>query len=190
MPGYTISSPRQIAAIASPIRQEIVDVIAATGPATIAHVAFLLGRRPDSLYYHVGALQRAGLLLPQQPRREGQRPASVYDVPGRPLRMASNRAPAAASRVIAGALSLARRDFSRVVASPATVFEGPDRDVWGARLRARLSPDRIRRVNELLSQVADLFQEPNPSDDARPFAITWVFAPAQTGRAPKKESRS
>lgn len=184
---YIIRTPDQIAAIASPIRQEVVDAIAAHGSATIAQTAFLLGRRPDSLYYHFAALERAGLLVPQGTRREGRRQARVYDVPGRPLQMAYAQAPGAAARVVAGALSLARRDFARALAG-APVTEGPQREVWGARLRARLSPERIGRVNQLLSQIADLFQEPHPGEDARPFAITWVFAPAQTGRGHKEES--
>ena len=57
-----ISSPRQIRALISPVRQDIVDTVEAAGPCSVADLACLLGMPADGLYYHIRCLTRAGLL--------------------------------------------------------------------------------------------------------------------------------
>ncbi|HET9620627.1 MAG TPA: helix-turn-helix domain-containing protein, partial [Kofleriaceae bacterium] len=55
--GGKIVEPRAIAALASPVRQEILDTVEALGgTATIAELAAQLGRPADGLYYHVTVL--------------------------------------------------------------------------------------------------------------------------------------
>ena len=57
-----ISSPRQILVLASPVRQDILDTVAAAGPCSVADLARLLGMPADGLYYHIRSLSLAGLL--------------------------------------------------------------------------------------------------------------------------------
>ena len=45
-----ISSVEQLAALESWVCQEIADTVEAAGPSSVADMARLLGRRPDSLY--------------------------------------------------------------------------------------------------------------------------------------------
>ena len=61
--GSAIADVGQIRALASSIRQDIVDTVAATGPCSVADVARTLGRPADGLYYHVKHLLGAGLLV-------------------------------------------------------------------------------------------------------------------------------
>src|SRR5689334_1813461 len=87
---YTIRRREQIAALASPVRQEIVDMVQASGPLSVAELAGLLGRPADGLYYHVKALAKVGLLVERAGRgvRNGRgRTEAVFAVPGR-LRLA------------------------------------------------------------------------------------------------------
>src|SRR5262245_59943954 len=81
LPIFTIRSKAQLAAISSPVRQEILDGVQALGPGSIAEVAKLLGRPADSLYYHVRTLERLGLLVRTGERRNGRRDEALYDVP-------------------------------------------------------------------------------------------------------------
>ncbi|HYV40165.1 MAG TPA: helix-turn-helix domain-containing protein, partial [Thermoanaerobaculia bacterium] len=60
---YSITRPDQLAALASPVRQEIVDVLAGMPRAPIAAIAAALGRPANGLYYHVRELVRVGLVL-------------------------------------------------------------------------------------------------------------------------------
>lgn len=110
-----VARPSQLGALVSPIRQEIVDAISAAGPSTMAQIAEWLGRPADTLYYHVAALRRVGLLVESGRRRTGRRFGAVYDVPGRPLLMrpTGSKAPQAIRSVVRAALRLADRDLKR-----------------------------------------------------------------------------
>ena len=107
----------QVDALVSPLRQEIVDAVAAAGPSTIAQIAGWLGRRPDTLYYHIGALAKVGLLIEAGRERAGRRFSAVYDVPGRPMLLDYGGAGGrdAVVRVVRAALRLAERDFRRAI---------------------------------------------------------------------------
>jgi predicted transcriptional regulator len=52
----------QMTVLASPVRQELLDVLARMGTVSLAEVAAALGRAPDGLYYHARLLHRAGLV--------------------------------------------------------------------------------------------------------------------------------
>ena len=56
---YLISDAKQVAILAAPTRQEILDTLESSGPTTVAKLGALLGRAPDSLYHHLKILQRA-----------------------------------------------------------------------------------------------------------------------------------
>src|SRR5437879_3237751 len=60
---HVITSPSQLAALASAARQEIVDVLSRMGAVTVEELAAALGRPADSLYYHLRVLVRAGLVI-------------------------------------------------------------------------------------------------------------------------------
>ena len=79
---YRIRRTEQIEALASPVRQEIVDALQVSGACPIAEVAAQLGRAPDSLYYHVRHLERVGLVVRRGVRRNGQRDEALFGVPG------------------------------------------------------------------------------------------------------------
>lgn len=59
---YVIRELKQIRALASALRQDIVDGVEAIGPCAISELAVLLRRPPHALYYHVRRLVRLGLL--------------------------------------------------------------------------------------------------------------------------------
>src|SRR5262245_6928366 len=92
-----IRRPRQIRALASPLRQEILDVLESLGPSTIAALAQRLARRPDSLYFHVRKLEGLGLLTRSGVTGSGRGEAALYDVPGRPMQLIYGDTPAARS---------------------------------------------------------------------------------------------
>src|SRR5215831_10287962 len=69
---HRIRGRRELRALVSPARQEIIDLLARMGDTTIAELAAGLGRPADGLYYHVRALQRAGLILEVDGRVEGR----------------------------------------------------------------------------------------------------------------------
>ncbi|HKQ50281.1 MAG TPA: helix-turn-helix domain-containing protein [Phycisphaerae bacterium] len=187
---YWIDEQRQIAALASPLRQEIVDVVTATGPCSIARMAAALGRPPDRLYFHIRRLEAVGLLTQNGTVGNGRTAAALYDVPGRPLRIRYDRRDKSRTRAIGavhdGVLRLARRDLKRAMASARSVVNGPLRDTWGGRSRGWMTSTQIRRLNRLIEQMINLVRSGDARKGAKPVAFTFVLAPPRQRPAKPK----
>src|SRR4029450_2776353 len=67
-----IAAPAQVAALLSPVRQEILDALARLGTASIADIAATLGRPADALYYHLRELVRVRLVVRSVSTRTGR----------------------------------------------------------------------------------------------------------------------
>jgi len=185
---FTIERPAQLTALASPLRQEIVDAITAAGPCSIAEVGELLGRPADRLYFHIKHLLRAGLLVKAGTRKEGRAVAVLFDVPGRPLRLrykpGDPRNIEGVRGVLDGVLRLARRDFKRALESGNSTVNGPGRDTWGGRTKGWLTDEQIQEVNRAVEGISRLLAAARPRPGARPVAFTFVLVPEQTTKAP------
>jgi hypothetical protein len=198
---FWISERKQLAALASPLRQEIVDTLAATGPSTIARLAGELGLRPDRLYFHVRMLQRVGLLVTRGTVGEGRAAAAVYDVPGSPVRIRRECLDIARSRAIQriheGVVRLARRDLKRAARAPGVSQEGPARTLSAGRFLGWLSPEQLAELNALSDRVAALMREARPRPGAQPISYMFVMtpvvgrvAPGEKGHAPSRRCSS
>ncbi|HUR26756.1 MAG TPA: helix-turn-helix domain-containing protein, partial [Planctomycetota bacterium] len=131
-----IDRSSQLEALASPLRQEIVDVLDAAGPCSIAELAQRLGRPPDSLYFHLRRLVKTGLVVEVERRRAGRHAFVVVDVAGRPMRIDRAKArPAHMQAVVGGILRLAARDFRRGHGQTGTEVAGAARNHAAARVR-------------------------------------------------------
>ena len=178
-----IARPAQIRCLASPIRQEIVDAIAATGPLSIADLAGHLGRAADGMYFHVRALARVGLLVEQSSVRRGKRFAAVYDVPARPLVIEKTPSQAKSiGRVVASALRLAGRDAHRALKDRTITTKGPDRTLSAGRVKGWLKAAERKRFNKLLDDLLTILRTARPGPDRELHAFTYVAAPAQISR--------
>ena len=178
-----IGKSDQLRALASPMRQELLDVLEAAGPSAISELAERLGRAPDSLYFHVRELVRVGLVIEVERRKVGRHVFVVYDLVGRPLRIDRSKAKRAdLQSVVAGILRLATRDYQRGLADPTTTPDGPARNHWGARVRGWIDASEVERVNELLEELSDLIREGHPGPGRQPVALAWVLAPVPPRR--------
>ena len=68
----------QIRALASPVRQEIIDAVSAMGPVSIAELARTLGRRPSALYFHFAKLEKLGFVVRRRPGSVRRPPSVLY----------------------------------------------------------------------------------------------------------------
>src|SRR5437870_2803925 len=132
-----VSRLDQMSALASPVRQELLDVLARLGEASLAELATALGRPADGLYYHVRALERVGLVRDAGSRVvAGRRERLVRALaPEYALRYGS-RPPARASAVntiVSSMLRLGIRDFRRGFGAKENRVGGRVRDVWALR---------------------------------------------------------
>ena len=178
-----IDKPAQIRCLTSPIRQEIVDAIAASGAMSIADLARHLGRAADGLYFHVRALLRVGLLVEQSSIRRGKRFAAVYDVPARPLVIQQFPAQARSiGRVVASALRLAGRDANRALKDRSTSTKGPARTLSAGRVKGWLTETERKRLNVVLDELLSILRSAQPGPQRTLHAFTYVSAPAQISR--------
>jgi predicted transcriptional regulator len=173
---YHIRRLRQLRAIVSPIRQEIVDAVAASGPCTISELADSLGRRPTALYAHVSALQAVGLLRRAGIRSNGGRPSAVLKVPGRPMYLDYDITDAA------GMLRNAGRDFAAATTHPGVKTAGKARSLWAARSKGWLSPRELAEVNVLLNRLISILRDGrrDRGNNRKLHEVTFVLCPFES----------
>lgn len=174
----TIGDAATIALLASPTRIEIIDTLEALGgPVTVAELAARLGRPADGLYYHLRPLVAGGLVEEHRDpdaRRYRTRAGARLGLRYRPGANANARA---VDRVAASVLRVAGRDFARALADPATVAEGPRRELWAARGKGWAGAAELAEINRLLARLMDLVQRPRRKTGDRLVALSWVLAP-------------
>lgn len=173
----------EIDLLASPTRIEIVDTLEAFGEAvSVAELAVALGRPADSLYYHLRQLADGGL-VEEEAAPEGRRYRSRTRKGDRlrlRYRPGATANAEAVGRVAASVLRVAGRDFERALADPATVVEGPRRELWAARGKGWVDAAELAEINRLLARLMELVQKPAAERPrGKLVALTWVLAPVE-----------
>ncbi|HEX8876483.1 MAG TPA: helix-turn-helix domain-containing protein [Phycisphaerales bacterium] len=182
--GHVIRTAAAARAIVAPLRQEIVDALDAAGPCSIARLAELLGRPADSLYFHLRKLERVGLVIETERRREGRHVFRVYDVPAHPVSLRYGEPIRAAdlSGIARSAFRAASKEFSQAARDPEIVTEpGPRRALWMGRAKGWLTERELAQANTLLGELLALVRAANARggqrDGARLFGVTFGLAP-------------
>lgn len=189
-PAQPVRNARQIKLLDSPVRQAIVDTLEALGgEADIAAVAKELGRPADGLYYHFDQLARGGLL--QAVEGDGPRRYRVGARAGTRLRLDYQGGPAARAaleRVVGRLLQSSRREFTAALGDPATVTEGPRRELWAGRTTGWLDAAGLARVNALIAEIQHELHRPRLPGADRLFSVAFVLAPIAAS-APRRATR-
>lgn len=180
---YIVTSRKQLLAIASPGREEIIDVLGLLGPSSVPELAEFLGRSRHALYYHVRALRDCGVLIETLHSGEGKKTTARYDLAGHPLIVQFDLSSPQSRRAV---LALARtrvrhglRGFVRAASSDAAVTEGARRNLWATHWKGWLSGAELEEFNEHLKRLVELLQrEPGPKQARRKaHEVTFVLAP-------------
>lgn len=179
---YDISEPAQVEALASPVRQEIVDAAQALGACSIAQIAAAIGRPADGLYYHVKHLVAVGLLEEAGSRRGVRRNEALYRTPGQFMRMKQPESGEGIVGVNAAMMRVTARDFRRAVKSKDVVLTGPRRNTYSGRVTGWLTETQLAEVNDLLVQAMERFGASAASERAQLHALTVVLVPARHER--------
>lgn len=180
-----VKDQTQFAALASGTRQEIVDVLPRLGTASVADIARALDRPPDTLYYHLRALAKVGLIESAGSRRTERRQEALYRAvaPQIQLRL-EPRTPSrnrAATAIVSSAMRMGIRDYKRALAQADVVTTGADREVWALRTTGWLTSSQLRKVVSLIRRLVNDVSQ--PKDEGRLFGLTLAFAPVhQRGR--------
>ena len=174
-----ISSRLQLRALISPIRQELLDLLARTGPASAAELGQLIRRAPDSLYYHLRALERAGLVSLAGTRRRGGRAEAVYrsthPEPAVRHDAVPNGNSAEVTAIVASMLRLGTRDFRRAAKAGEARTRGSRRDLWALRVTGWLTAAEVGGVNRRIRALRDAVGKPR--SEGRLYGITILLTP-------------
>src|SRR5687768_15775277 len=128
--GLPVVEPRQIRALVSPARQDILDAVTAIGPCSVSELASALGRPADGLYYHIKALMRARLLTGV----EGEAKGLQLDVVNRGFHLkyqpgsVANRT--AVLRAVGAMVRSSERTFRHAYRPGTAVVSGARRNLW------------------------------------------------------------
>ena len=180
------------AALASPMRLELVGIFTEPGGLSISDMAARLGRPATSLYHHVQVLEDAGVLRKAGTRPKGKRFETLYEVAAPVFDLDVDRAdPEAANharQAMTAALRMADRDFAAAVERDDVCEEGPQRDIFGMRMHLRASDEVLALLNERIDGVLELIREltagertAEPGD--RFISLTMLLAPLRGRRA-------
>jgi len=180
---FLVTSAKQLQVIASPGREEIVDVVALIGPCSITELAGALGRSRNSLYYHVRALRDSGLLVETQRSGGGKKATAYYDPPGRPVAVHFDLSTKERKRAVV-ALARARirsaaRGFERACRPGAVTVDGSRRNLWATHLKGWLSDEELEEANLLFARLVHLVGRSGPDSvqRKRSYELTFVLAP-------------
>ncbi|HVD59576.1 MAG TPA: winged helix-turn-helix domain-containing protein [Gemmatimonadaceae bacterium] len=179
---YYVTELKQLLALATAGREDIIDAVAILGPCTVPEIAKFVGRSRNALYYHVHALRDCGLLLESELRREGVKRTLQYDLPGRPLILKYNLSTPRSRRAV---MKIGRirfrsgeRGFLRACKGERVVVEGPHRNLWAAHWKGWLTDKDLEKANRLLLELVDVFRHgADGSGDRKPIELTFGIAP-------------
>jgi predicted transcriptional regulator len=179
---FIVKSLEQLRTVAAPGREEIVDAVELIGPCTARELAAFLGRSRHSLYYHLRALTRVGLLKNVSALSQGKRESAQYDVPGRPMIVRYDLKIKGAQKAVIN-LGKARfrnatRGFVRACNPQVAVTQGPLRNLWVAHWKGWLSATELKEVNQLFLRILKVFRAgSNARHGRRPHELTFAIAP-------------
>ena len=182
---------QQIRALASPVRQAIVDTLEAVGPCSVAELAGLLDTPADGLYYHLRILRARRLVA----AAEGPGPArvqAVSDAGDPPMRVrydpASRANAAAVTRLVGSMLREALRSFRKAF-RPGAVVEGPRRSLWAGRRTAWLTEEELEEVNAGIARLVEYLSERRArKPEGQLYSFTFAISPFGGGRRRKRPS--
>lgn len=177
---YYVLDRRQLACLASAVRTDIVDHLAAYGVMSIKEIAASIGKRPSSIYRHLQLLEEVGLVLEAGTRVANRKSEKLYATPSRRMRLSKALADEANAGIMNEIVSVlcrqTERDFSRGAQAPVARRAGPHQNLRFFRLVNRPSAAGVKAINAKLDEIAEiLWREPDP--DRPMVALTWVMAP-------------
>jgi predicted ArsR family transcriptional regulator len=164
-------------------------VLESTAPLSAADLARRLGKRPDTLYHHLRALQRAGLVLSEGAASTGGRPGSMWRLAMSPLRVSfPGGLPSAhvghVERVVGVLARSSVREYRRALRH-AAAEGGPV--PTAKRACTWLDPAEHRALEKELHALVARLLARGPRKGRTPFVLTCLLAsvagePAAPGR--------
>ena len=196
MPGksrpFLIRDRRQLRSLASPVRQEIVDVLCELGAVAVTELAATLNRPADALYYHLRTLVKCGLVKRAGHRLNGKRKEELFRNVSPDLRLQYETGPSGNGReiitIVGSMLRLGTRDFARAFRHGDAKVSGAGRELWALRRTGWLTPRGVIELNRSMARLSEAV--PKPRGRGRLYAITLLLTPVDRRLNPRGNGES
>ncbi len=170
-----IREPRQLRALRTPLRQEILQTMSLLGSASVKEIASALGRAPASLYYHIHELNNAGLIRAKAERRSGTKMERVYETTADQILIDRTKCSKAFVRALEdlhrATLAQATREVTSAL-SAKSEGRASDDSLMLVRLSARLSRWDVKEARRMLDELAAFIGEHDSPGNEKTFAFT------------------
>jgi DNA-binding transcriptional ArsR family regulator len=161
------------------------------GTVPVAELSAALGRPADAIYYHLRALERAGLVIRAGSRKQGKRQAALFRTISPDLSLEYQVGPKGNAReitaIVSSMLRLGARDFRRAFQRGGATVSGPRRELWALRRAGWLTPEEMIKVNRSIESLASAVSRPRGK--GRLYAITVVLTPVDHRRGKRSAPR-
>ena len=176
-----IKDMKQLEALASPARQEIIDTLEAGGPSSAAELGALLGRAPDSLYFHLKRLEDAGLVKRSDRDIGRGRTEAVFEPAGRDMRLAPEAfTPAKAdamARLTGAMMRITARDLENAVVEGLANVHGKRCNYRAGRMKAWLTGAQLQDINSHIDAIMEIMRTGERPKGSALHAMTFAMAP-------------
>lgn len=191
--GYLVRRMDQLQMLESALRLELVDIFAANGPSSVPEIAEIMGRSPESLYFHVRKLEKVGLLTARGERRFDKHKEVLYETRADVLHI-STASPTpsrmeALIKITRGFLRLPPKEVEEGLRSKDRVLTGSGRNVYAGRSRAWLNEDELAELNGMLEKLGEFIGRRRQRAGRSFYAVSMSMAPAKITRSPKAAAR-
>lgn len=180
-----LDTAEKMKAISSPVAIEIIQALRQIGPASVSELGPAIGRKPNSLHYHVNKLVENGLVAKTGSQMSGARTETVYDVTAEKFLGGSlnneEELSVFTKKSVNTILRLAARNYEKAVADHASASEkGKKRNLLVQRLAGRLTGEQLAEVNGLVDRIMEIFADNVASKDGKKISLTLAMTPLET----------
>ena len=174
-----IKSAEQVRALRTPLRQEIVQALMKLGACTVRELADELGHAPAALYYHVHALEAAGIAIEIDKRRAGSRPEGIYELVAEKIMIDRSETSkpflSALAELQRATLRMAERELTRAVEARGDTPAADTTSPMLLRISSRLRPRDAARAAKLLRELAQFLAENDDAAAGDAHSLTIAF---------------
>jgi DNA-binding transcriptional ArsR family regulator len=166
---YVITEAKQLRALASPVRSQIMEILRQGGERSVAEIAELVGATGPAMHYQIAQLVGVGLVVRAGKRRVGPRSESLYRAISRKIVLAAKPESAEYMKAMLAVATASIRRLEREVASAHQLSSEPHFRVIGRK--GYIAQDDLPNLYALIEQAASLLRPAKESEDDEPLSL-------------------
>ncbi len=178
-----IQRPREFAAINSQVRQTIIKTIRLLEPCSVREVAERLGRKAETLYYHMDILAEAGIVREKGRRPAGKRDEALYEITCDRMQFhPTKRSPVfikGLRRTYSAMIRETERQLLDAVGRDNEVRQGAGKNMRFQVYAAHLTKADIDELNRRLDAVRELLLERASGEGGKPHQVLLLMSPME-----------